>query len=263
MLPVARSRRRRWPCTGRRCPGTAPGAAPRSGHASGWPPWRAPGQLPDLAAASAGPVVIEVPVGQRGLDHHGGNLLTAAGFQLRDERAQAECVVHVLHVGGYCLSAGEVQRSVRTSTARPRAPRVIGVEQAQEPSHMPPQVGPTASGEVATERSPLVGVGGLPKARVGRGMQRQPGQATLRARAPPSACNDGTLTSTRERDGCCSKTAGPGAVRRGGGRRLRGLRALVRGADHGLAVRRSLPGLPGGRARLVAPPAPWRPAGDD
>jgi hypothetical protein len=37
---------------------------------------------------------------------------------------------------------------------------------------MPPQVGPTASGEVATEQSPLVGVGGLPKARVGRGMQR-------------------------------------------------------------------------------------------
>ena len=30
----------------------------------------------------------------------------------------------------------------------------------------------------------------------------------------------------------------------------------LRGADPGLAVRRSLPGLPGGRARLVAPPAP-------
>jgi hypothetical protein len=156
---------------GRRCPGAAPGAAPRSGHASGWPPWRAPGTASRPRGRLGRAVVIEVPVGQRGLDHHGGNLLTAAGFQPRDERAQAECVVRVLHVGGYCLSAAEVQRSVRTSTARPRAPRVIGVEQAQEPGHMPPQVGPTASGEVATGRSPLVGVGGLPKARVGRGVQ--------------------------------------------------------------------------------------------
>jgi len=41
-------------------------------------------------------------------------------------------------------SADSVQRSVRASTARPRTPRGVGVEQAQEPGHGRSRSGPTS-----------------------------------------------------------------------------------------------------------------------
>jgi hypothetical protein len=55
---------------------------------------------------------------------------------------------------------------------------------------MPPQVGPTASGEVATGRSPLVG--GLPKARVGFGVQRPA--------SPGSVAAQGAAVGVQRRD---------------------------------------------------------------
>jgi hypothetical protein len=62
--------------------------------------------------------------------------------------------------------------SVAGSGARSaEVPRVVGVEQAQEPGHAPLQAGHRV-GWAATGRSPLVGVGGLPQGQVGRACSR-------------------------------------------------------------------------------------------
>jgi hypothetical protein len=66
-----------------------------------------------------------------------------------------------------CLSAGSVQRCRSAVQGSAETPRVMGVEQLPGPGHAPLQVGPYRIGWVATGRSPLLGVGGLPQGQVG------------------------------------------------------------------------------------------------